>query len=185
MNDIVQEDDRAAEVISRVRRLLQRGASKREAIDVNALLESTLTLLHGEFVRRKIIVEVDYAHSVPLVSGDSVQLQQVLINLLMNAMEAMSSEQPSDYNIKLRTVSDGRQVKVAVSDNGPGVPAEVRANLFQPFFSTKERGLGLGLSICATIAKSYGGEIVIENNADRGATASLTLPAQETLVPAQ
>ena len=185
LKDIMAEDERAADVISRVRQLLKKADSKRETISINELIESTLALLHGEFVKRKIVVDVDCAPRLPSVSVDFVQLQQVLINLIVNAMDAMTSVPPIEREIRIRAFSEGDQVKIVISDKGHGLTEDIRKKLFQPFVTTKEQGLGLGLSICGTILKAHSGKISVENSADRGATAILTLPAQDALVPAQ
>lgn len=185
LNDIVVEDTRAADVIGRVRQLLKKGDRKREAINIGKLISSTLALLRGEIVKRKIAVDVDCAPRLPLVLGDAVQLQQVLINLLVNAMDAMTSNPPSEREIRIRAFSESDQVRIIISDSGEGLSTEVREKLFEPFVSTKERGLGLGLSICASILKAHSGKIAIKNSADRGVTAILTLPALEAAVPAQ
>ncbi len=108
LNDIVVEDTRAADVIGRVRQLLKKGDRKREAINIGRLISSTLALLRGEIVKRKIAVDVDCAPRLPLVLGDAVQLQQVLINLLVNAMDAMTSNPPSEREIRIRAFSEFR-----------------------------------------------------------------------------
>ena len=116
LKDIMAEDERAADVISRVRQLLKKGDSKRETITINKLIKSTLALLHGELVKRKIVADVDCALGLPSVSVDFVQLQQVLINLLVNAMDAMSSVPPSEREIRIRAISERDQVKIIISD---------------------------------------------------------------------
>jgi PAS domain S-box-containing protein len=184
VTDIIEEDNRAGEVISRIRNLLRKGESKSEPIDLNQLMESTLHLLRGELVSRKINVDVRLAESLPTISGDPVQLQQVLLNVIMNAMEAMKSQAPSQRALTITTRANGKQIEAVIVDSGHGIAAEDQKQLFQPFFTTKERGLGLGLSICSTIIKSHGGKLNIENNAGGGAIVVVALPSQDTLVPA-
>ena len=181
--DIIEEDNRASEVISRIRKLLRKGQRESESIDLNQLVESTLSLLRGEFVRRKTNVDVQLAGSLPRISGDSVQLQQVLLNVIMNAMEAMSSKAPSQREMSITTRVNGRQIEAAIVDSGHGIATEDQKLLFEPFFTTKERGLGLGLSICSTIVKSHGGKLSIDNETGGGARVVVALPTQETLVP--
>jgi C4-dicarboxylate-specific signal transduction histidine kinase len=111
-------------------------------------------------------------------------LQQVLLNVIINAMEAMSSKAPSQRAINITTRANAKQVEAVIVDSGQGIAAEDQSQLFQPFFTTKEQGLGLGLSLCSTIVKSHGGKLNIENNAGGGATVVIALPSQETLVPA-
>jgi PAS domain S-box-containing protein len=182
--DIIEEDSRAAEVISRVRALLRKGENKSEVIDLNQLVESTLRLLHSEFMKRKMHIEVALAKSPPVISGDPVQLQQVLLNLIMNAMEAMSAKAPLQRVINITTRADEKAIEIAIVDFGGGVAAEDKTRLFQPFFTTKQHGLGLGLSICSTIVKAHGGKLSIENNAGGGATAVVALPIQDIPVAA-
>ena len=182
--DIIEEDNRAGEVISRIRKLLRKGKSASEPIDLNQLVESTLRLLHGEIVRRKISLDVELAANLPTIFGDPVQLQQVLLNVIINAMEAMSSKAPSQRAINITTRANAKQVEAVIVDSGQGIAAEDQSQLFQPFFTTKEQGLGLGLSLCSTIVKSHGGKLSIENNAGGGATVVIALPSQETLVAA-
>ena len=184
VTDIIGEESRASEIVSRVRKLLRKGESTSEPIDLNQLMESTLHLLRGEFARRKINVDVGLTPNLPTISGDPVQLQQVLVNVIMNAMDAVRSKAPAQRAINITTRANGTRIEAAIIDSGPGIAAENQARLFQPFFTTKERGLGLGLSICSRIVKSHGGKLSVENNADGGATAVLALPARDILVPA-
>jgi signal transduction histidine kinase/ABC-type uncharacterized transport system substrate-binding protein len=185
LTDIIEENIRASDVIGRVRRLLKTGDSKIEPISIDKLVESTLALLQGEFVKRQIMIDVDCPPKLPLISGEFVQLQQVLINIIVNAMDAMTSVSPVEREVKIQTISNGDQLKVTISDKGHGISADIREQLFRPFVSTKEQGLGLGLSICATILKAHRGKIELENNKDCGATVIITLPAQNVLEPAQ
>ncbi len=182
--DIIEEDSRAGEVISRVRKLLRKGESKLELINLNQLVESTLHLLHGEFLKRKVQIEVSLVKNLPMIYGDPIQLQQVLLNLIMNAMEAMSATAPSQRSINITTRANDGKIEIAVVDFGPGFAADDKARLFQPFFTTKEHGLGLGLSICSTIVKAHGGNLSIEGNAGGGATALVAQPIQNMPVAA-
>jgi len=184
LRDIIEDDNRAGEVVRRLRRLLGKGEGKSEQIDLNQLVESTLSLLHSELLKRKINVEVVLAADMPASFGDSVQLQQVLLNLIMNAMEAMSAEPPLRRELIVRTRVATDQIEALIVDCGHGLTPEARTRLFQPFFTTKEFGLGLGLSICSTIVKSHGGKLTVQNNADGGATAAFTLPTQFAMAPA-
>ena len=176
--DIIQEDSRASEVISRIRRMLRRGETTSEPVNLNALLDSTLHLLRGEIMKRKIDVAVE-ASGVPAVFGDPVQLQQVLLNVMMNAMDSMSAMETSQRAMNITTRSKGKTVEVVIRDSGHGVSAEAQARLFQPFFTTKAHGLGLGLTICSSIMRSHGGKLSIENSPAGGATVVIALPALE------
>jgi signal transduction histidine kinase len=179
VTDIIEQDSRASEVIGRVRKLLRKGENKPEVIDANQLVESTMHLLHGEFIRRKVNIDFVPANNLPMICGDPVQLQQVLLNLIMNAMEAMSAKAPSQRAINITTCANGKKIEVAIVDFGSGLAVEEKVRLFEPFFTTKQHGLGLGLSICSTIVKAHGGTLSLENNVGDGATAVVALPIPE------
>jgi signal transduction histidine kinase/integral membrane sensor domain MASE1 len=186
LDDIVQAGSRASEVISRVRKLLKKGESRYEAVDINELFRSTLNLLHSELIARRITVQLDLAEGLPLVVGDPVELQQVLLNLAMNASDAMSSISTRRRLLTLttRTIKDGF-VEGIVSDQGRGITPDQQGRLFEPFYTTKEHGLGLGLSICSTIINSHGGDLRIVNNETGGARAVFVLPAHRVMVAAK
>ena len=179
--DIIEEDTRASEVMARIRTLLRKGESKSDTIDLNQLMSSTLHLLHGELIRRRINVKIELAPALPMIAGDPVQLQQVLINAILNAIEAMSLNGPTQRTLKIDTGMSGNRIRATIVNSGHGISAEHEAQLFQPFFTTKEHGLGLGLSICSTIMKTHGGQLTLENNAGGGATVTVTLPAREAI----
>jgi PAS domain S-box-containing protein len=182
LDDIIAEDNRAGEVIHRLRNLLKKGESKFEDVDLNALVLSTLRLVNSELINRRIRVSTEFSIEPALTSGDAVQLQQILLNLLMNAAEAMHDTPPGRRRLKVDTTgSDAGWVELSVTDQGPGIAPSQINHLFQPFFTTKERGLGLGLVICSTIAKLHGGSIDLANNADGGLTATLRLPKDNVL----
>jgi signal transduction histidine kinase len=177
LEDIVQEDSRAGQVVHRLRRLLKKGEHESDSIDLNDKITSTLELLHSELVSRKIRVETELERDLPLVCGDGVQLQQVLLNLMMNGMEAMSSTPASKrlLSIGTRTSEEG-YVEVSIRDQGPGMSSDALERIFEPFFTTKERGLGLGLPICSTIVTSHRGQLTLLNANGGGATALVSLP---------
>jgi C4-dicarboxylate-specific signal transduction histidine kinase len=177
VSDIIEEDVRASELIGRVRKLLRRDESKLESVDLNELVESALRLMHGEVVKRNINVETALAVDLPAIAGDPVQLQQVLLNLFINAMDAVGSKTPPRRLISISTRANGRYVEVDVTDSGSGIAADVQKRVFEPFFTTKEQGLGLGLSICSTIVKAHKGKLSVENNDHGGATAVLSIPS--------
>jgi C4-dicarboxylate-specific signal transduction histidine kinase len=175
LQDILEDDARAAEVVNRVRRLIKRDTEQFGHVDIEQLFESTHVLLRSEFIRKGIALEIGYEDTIPQISGDFVQLQQLLINLLMNAMDA-STTPDSVHKVSLKAHRDGDKVRITVLDNGPGIPNDIRNRLFEPFVTSKAEGLGLGLSICATIAESHGGEIALEDNPAGGTSANLILP---------
>lgn len=187
LQDIVREDDRAGEVVHRLRNLLKKGETRSELVDVNDLVDLTTSLIRSELVSRRITVETKLASGLPAVLGDSIQLQQVLLNLMMNAMDAMAS---TPLALRLITISTratpAGTIEVLVKDYGPGIKPAQGGRLFEPFFTTKDHGLGLGLTICSTIVEAHGGRIALSNDpADGGAIAGFSLPVQELSVAAQ
>ena len=186
LQDIVHEDRRAGEIIHRLRNLLKKGERSFESIDLNGLVESTISLLNSELVSRGINVKTDLASDLPSTSGDPIQLQQILLNLVMNAMDAMASTPAAARLVTVSThATRAGTMEVRVTDGGPGIRSEEQDRLFEPFYTTKDRGLGLGLTICATIVQAHGGKLRLANDAAGGAVAVLTLPAREVSIAAQ
>jgi signal transduction histidine kinase len=176
-DDIIAEDERAGEVIHRLRSMLKKGEVKHEPIDMNELIASTLRLLHSEIIDRRMSVSFDNAPNLPATSGDPVQLQQTLLNLLMNAMDATENVPPTRRTISVSTAAtDDGGIQVHIYDRGSGLPPSREHEVFQPFFTTKKRGLGLGLSICTSIVKLHGGTLSLQNNVREGASAIFRLP---------
>jgi nitrogen-specific signal transduction histidine kinase/integral membrane sensor domain MASE1 len=177
LDDIVQEDHRAGEVIQRLRSFLRNGRNVFETVDLNDLLNSTLRLLRSEIISRRIKTEFIPRPSPALVGGDPVQLQQVLLNLVMNSIESVSHLARLRRTIILKVDNAGtNELEVSVADRGTGISQIDQERLFEPFFTTKEQGLGLGLSICSTIIKRHGGTLTLDNNPSGGATARFRLP---------
>jgi PAS domain S-box-containing protein len=186
LRDIVEEDNRAEQVIRRLRSLLKKGESRIESVDLNDLVSSTVALLHGELVARRINIEVRLAADLPATSGDSVQLQQVLLNLLMNAMDATASAGGATKPVTVSTwIAGGPAIELRVRDRGPGLALGQQELAFEPFYTTKEHGLGLGLSICSTIVNAHGGRLTLANDQGGGAVAIMSLPIREYQVAAQ
>jgi C4-dicarboxylate-specific signal transduction histidine kinase len=136
-----------------------------------------MQLLHSELINRRVRFSCALDDTLPLVFGDRIQLQQVLLNLVMNAIDSMNDQTPSRRMIVIgtRSVNEGH-IEISVADRGTGLPPAHEARIFQPFFTTKERGLGLGLSICSSIVKAHGGKLSLANSPTGGATATFTLP---------
>ncbi len=186
LNDIIAEDHRAGEVIDRLRKLLRKDQKALETINLNELVNSTVGLLKGELLNRGIAIETDLQEGLAAVSGDAVQIQQVLLNLLMNAMDAMASIAPAGRLITVRTrMTPAGNVEVAVRDRGIGIDETSRTRVFDPFYTTKTHGLGLGLSICSTIIQAHGGTLSLMNDEILGAIATFSLPAEDVLIGAK
>jgi two-component system, LuxR family, sensor kinase FixL len=142
-------------------------------------VQEVLKLLRSDLANQNVTTSVNLAPALPAVTGDRVQLQQVLLNLLMNACDSMRGNARADRQILVRTeLSDGAGVRLSVSDRGAGIAAERLQQIFEPFFTTKTNGLGLGLSVCRTIITAHGGKLWAANNQERGATLCFTLPVR-------
>jgi len=186
LSDIVHEDNRAAEVIKRIRRFLKKGESKIENVDINDLVNATILLLHSELITRRVNVDLELTPDVPGILGDPIQLQQVILNIVMNAMDAMTSTPAGWRRMAICTeIKKNGFVEVSIRDRGTGIrPADER-RLFEPFYTTKDQGLGLGLALCSSIIEAHGGKLTLANHADGGAVAVFSLPVEQCLVAAQ
>jgi len=176
--DIVEEDKRAGEVIRRLRLLFKKGEAQRLPLDLNDVVQEVLKLTRSDLLNQGVTAHTELAPELPAVLGDRVQLEQVLLNLVMNACDAMRETPAEQRRIVLRTeVVDGEAICVSLADWGRGVPLEQLENVFQPFFTTKGQGMGLGLSICRTIMSAHGGKLwAARNEAGPGAAFYFTLP---------
>ncbi len=172
----MNDGTRASAVISRIRALLQKSAPERVAVDVNQIIQEVTMLLRRELIRSRVSLRTDLSSDLPHVSADRVQLQQVLINLVMNGIEAMRmvSDRPRELLIKSAMHPDG--VLVQVQDSGTGFDLKHADRIFEPFFTTKPDGTGMGLSISRSIVESHGGRLWAESGSD-GAHFQFTLPS--------
>ena len=178
LSDIVSANHRAAQVIRRLRAMLNRGETRMQPLDTAELVHDVLELAHAELITRRVIATAVLAPNLPQVLGDRVQLQQVLLNLVLNASEAMSANDARDRRLSLIATADARRnVQISVRDCGTGIPPNLIDRLFEPFVTTKPQGLGLGLSISRTIVAAHGGRLWAQNNTDRGATVHCLLVA--------
>jgi signal transduction histidine kinase/ligand-binding sensor domain-containing protein len=175
---IVKDGTRAAEIITRTRLLFQKGAQQLELVDVNEVIEEMIVLLHGETTRFAVSIRTDLATDLPQVMGDRVQLQQVMMNLMMNSIDAMKDvDGKRELAIKSLT-AENEQLLVTVSDTGTGLPPQQADQIFDAFFTTKPHGTGMGLRICRSIVESYGGRLWASENSPRGASFYVSLPAK-------
>jgi two-component system sensor kinase FixL len=177
-DDIVADDNRAAEVIRRLGALYRRGDMKTEPFDLNELIRETLDLLRAELLIRHVIPSTDFAPALPAVHGGRVQLQQVLLNLVLNAADAMSEVDLPRRNLEIRTRAIEANVCMHVVDNGHGIPESELKRVFDPFYSTKPGGMGIGLGICQSIVAAHHGSITAKNNAGGGTTFCVSLPVE-------
>jgi PAS domain S-box-containing protein len=177
LSRIVLAGKRAGEVVGRIRALVTKAAPRRDSVDVNATIREVVELTRGEALKCGAAIRMDLANDLPAVAGDRVQLQQVLLNLIINGMEALSGagQAPRELRITSRT-DDSKGVRVAVADNGPGLAPGLLEQMFAPFYTTKPGGMGLGLSICRTIIEAHDGRLWASPNEPRGAVFQFTLP---------
>jgi len=175
---IVKDGTRAAEILSRIRLLFQKGTQQLELVDVNEVIEEMIVLLRGEATRQSISVRMELATDLPQIMGDRVQLQQVMMNLMMNSIDAMKAvEGTRELGIKSQRVEND-QLLVSVSDTGVGLPPGQADQIFNAFFTTKAHGTGMGLRICRSIVESHGGRLWAADNSPRGASFHFALPAK-------
>jgi PAS domain S-box-containing protein len=175
---IVENGNRAGEVVGRIRALVKKAPPRKDAVSINAAIREVVALTHGEAAKNRVSVRTQFADGVPLIECDRVQLQQVILNLIVNAIEAMSGSNHAPRDLLVITEKaqpDG--VLVAVRDSGPGLAPETLERLFDPFYTTKANGMGMGLSICHSIIEAHGGRLWATANLPRGAVFQLTLPA--------
>jgi PAS domain S-box-containing protein len=178
--DIRADNHRASEVVVGMRALLRRHDFRRQPVDANDLVRATVRLLASDALRRHVAVGMDLSRDLPALTGDQVHLQQVLMNLLLNGMDAAAVHPAEARRV---VVSTGRgvdgSIEIAVSDSGQGIPEADLSRIFEPFYTTKDDGLGMGLSIARTIVEMHGGCIAAENRAEGGAIVRITLPGEE------
>jgi PAS domain S-box-containing protein len=179
LEDIVTDDLRAGEVITRLRALLKKGEASFQPLDLNDVATEVLALARSELIERHVTVSTRLAPVLPSVLGDRVQLQQVMLNLVLNACEAMGSTSPVQRRLTVSTAADDNGLLLtSIADRGSGIPPDATDLLFEPFFTTKPQGLGLGLSICRSIIAAHGGRLWADRNSDGGATFTFALPVQ-------
>jgi signal transduction histidine kinase/ABC-type uncharacterized transport system substrate-binding protein len=175
--DIRKDDQRASEVIRRMRGLLRKHELAPQSIEINDAVEEVLKLSSVDASARKVAMKFETAANLPRVWCDPVHLQQVVLNLVLNGMEAMAGLPEEKRQVVVRTgPGDNRTVKIAVADSGPGIPVDRLPKLFEPFFTTKKDGMGMGLTIARTIVEAHRGQIWAENNSAMGATFYFTVP---------
>jgi C4-dicarboxylate-specific signal transduction histidine kinase len=175
---IVKDSTRAAEIIGRIRLLFKKSNPQRELVDVNEVVREMIVLLRGEATRHNILVGTELEADLPQIMGDRVQLQQVLMNLMLNGIEAMKDVDGKRELVIKSQRTENEQVLVSVSDTGAGLPVQQGDQIFKAFFTTKPEGTGMGLSISRTIVESHGGRLWAAENSPRGASFFFSLPTK-------
>jgi FixJ family two-component response regulator/signal transduction histidine kinase len=178
IGDIVADDRRAGALIQQLRRFLRRGEVERTELDLAALLDEVVRLVGSEAVERGAEIALDVPEALPKLVGDRVQLQQVLINLLINALDAVAANARGERRVAVRAQPAATGVTVEVVDSGPGMDGATLARVFEPFFTTKPRGMGLGLAISRTIVAAHGGTLTVRATAGAGTTFRVELPSR-------
>jgi signal transduction histidine kinase len=177
VRDIVRDGKRAGEVIARIRALTKRAATPREKLDLNDTIREVLALVRDEAKKRKVLIRTQFADDLSPVSGDRVQLQQVGLNLVINAIEAMSGVDQRRRELVITTRNiDPDQVQVTVADSGIGLDPNTMGRIFDPFYTTKAGGMGMGLSISRSILEAHGGRLWATVNDGPGTSFHFTLP---------
>jgi signal transduction histidine kinase len=175
---IVKDGTRAAEIIKRVRLLFKKGSPERELVDLNEVVRDMIVLLRSEATRYSISVRTKLAADLPEVVGDRVQLQQVLMNLMINGIDAMRDVDGTRELVVKSERGEDEQALVSVSDTGVGLPQQQADQIFNAFFTTKSHGTGMGLRISRSIVESHGGRLWAAENSPRGASFYVTLPTK-------
>jgi signal transduction histidine kinase len=176
LSEIRKDDMRAAHILRKMRDLLRKEELTLERVDINELVTDTVELIAPEAAVRGAAVDVRLTRGLPDTAGDRVHLQQVLLNLLLNSLQAVTPQPKDRRHVIVRTERRERRVEVVVTDTGVGIPHDQLSRIFEPFFTTKGEGLGVGLSIVRTIIDAHGGQVSAENNEGPGATVRFWLP---------
>lgn len=181
LKDIAEEDKRAGAVIQRLRALLKKGETKYQSLDLNEIVKDVLRLIHSDLLTQNVNVTTRLEKTLPKINGDFVQIQQVMLNLILNACEAMTLNSASDRALTVSTeVNENNQVSFAIEDTGPGIDPNLLDRIFEPFVTTKQQGLGLGLSISRSILSAHNGSLLARNNVNQGATFYMVLPVEKS-----
>jgi C4-dicarboxylate-specific signal transduction histidine kinase len=172
----VKDNDRASTVVGRIRALMQKAPTRTDSVDLNEAVREVLELTHGEALERGVSVRTQLADGLPLIQGDRVQLQQVVLNLILNAVQAMGAVADGTREVLITSSqTEPNEVCLGVQDTGPGLSAETLPRLFEPFYTTKPGGMGMGLAICRSIIEAHGGRLWAAGREPRGALFQFTI----------
>jgi len=177
LDDIIKDGKRAGDVIGHIRAIVRNVPPRHDRLDINEAILDVIELTRSELVRKGISLQTEFARGLPSIRGDRIQLQQVILNLIMNAAEAISDASEHSRDLLIGTAADKPGgVRVEVRDSGPGLSQDSLGRLFDPFYTTKRGGMGMGLSICRSIIEAHGGQVGATANVPRGAVFHFTLP---------
>ena len=175
---ISAQAERAGKVIRSVHDFVRRSEPKLAPLDLNAVVRDAVGLIEADARKRQVQLRVELAAPLPQVEADAVMIEQIVVNLVRNAMDSMRDTAPPEHDVTVCTAREGRFVTVTVADRGAGIPAETSARLFEPFFTTKQEGMGMGLNICRSIVEFHNGRLLVDANPEGGTIFSFTLPTE-------
>jgi signal transduction histidine kinase len=182
LSRICKDGKRASEIITRMRALARKVPPRKDRLSINEMILEVIALMRGEADRNHVAVHADLSNELPLVFGDRIQLQQVILNLVVNAIEAMSAVPEAGRELNISSETDGSGgILVAVGDCGPGIDSEHIDHLFDAFYTTKPAGIGLGLAICRSIIEAHDGRLWATQNGPQGARFQFSLPGGEEI----
>ena len=176
---VVRDGHRASEVISTIRAMFKKDSQARRPVDINQLVQEVLALLNGPIANNDIIVRASLAELAPVAPGDPVQLQQVTLNLITNAIEAMTNVADRDRVLRISTLAQGSEVLLDISDSGHGIDPQHMERIFEAFYSTKTHGMGMGLSICRSIVLAHGGRLSASRGSPHGSVFHVVLSTSD------
>jgi two-component system sensor kinase FixL len=177
LKDIIEQNQRAGEIIRHMRAMLKKGKAQLQPSDLNEIIREALHILRSDLMARNVVVNLELDPRLPAVLCDRIQIQQVLMNLVLNSCDAMAKQDANERRLTIGTErEENNRARVTLADTGPGIPAELDGKIFEPFFSTKENGLGMGLAICSSIVISHGGRLWAARNGAPGAVFHFTIP---------
>jgi signal transduction histidine kinase len=174
----VADADRAKEIVDRIRDQVKKAPPRKDYIDLNATINEVTVLARNAILQNGVSVQTRFAEGVFLIHADRVQLQQVVMNLVLNAVEAMAGSKAGARELSISTEREHKVVLVAVRDSGPGIDAKYLERVFDPFYTTKPRGMGMGLSICRSIVETHGGRLWATACQPHGTVLQFTIPAR-------